>query len=82
MYYTLLIKHELNDKQQSKWVVEFGDEDKESVQWELEYNWLNNGTKKKNTKIIYTEMNQKIIDECVENLNILNTKIKSGHINI
>ncbi len=82
MYYTLLIKHKLNDKQQSKWVVEFGDEDKESVQWELEYNWLNNGTKKKNTKIIYTEMNQKIIDECVENLNILNTKIKSGHINI
>ena len=82
MYYTLLFKHKLNDKQQSKWVVEFGDEDKESVQWELEYNWLNNGTKKKNTKIIYTEMNQKIIDECVENLNILNTKIKSGHINI
>ena len=82
MYYTLLIKHKLNDKQQSKWVVEFGDEDKESVQWELEYNWLNNGTKKKNTKIIYTEMNQKIIDKCVENLNILNTKIKSGHINI
>ena len=64
-YYSLLIKNKINNK----WAVEFGDEDKECVQYELEDSWLNEGVKKKDTKIICTDMNQKIIDTYVDNLN-------------
>jgi|TARA_R100000081_G_C4660973_1_gene87589 hypothetical protein len=64
-YYTLLIKHEINNR----WSPEFGDEDREFVQYELEDNWLNNGVKKKDTKIICTDMSQKAIDTYIEKLN-------------
>ena len=63
-YYTLLIKHEVNNS----WSAEFGDEEKEVVKWELNA-WLYDGVKKKDTKIICTNDTQKAIDTYVNNLN-------------
>jgi hypothetical protein len=63
-YYTLLIKHEINNK----WSPEFGDNDKEVVEFELGA-WLYDGVKKKDTKIICTDDTQKAIDTYVNKLN-------------
>lgn len=63
-YYTLLIKHEINNS----WSPEFGDNDREVVEFELGA-WLYDGVKKKDTKIICTDDTQKAIDTYVNKLN-------------
>ncbi len=63
-YYTLLIKHEITNK----WSIEFGDEDKDCVQWEYQDTFKNEDSVLAH-KIICTDMSQKVINEYVDNLN-------------
>jgi len=66
-YYTLLIKHAITNS----WSAEFGDNDKERVEFELGA-WLNEFSihdRVKDTKIICTDGTQKAINTYVEKLN-------------
>lgn len=73
-YYTLLVK-ELTDEWQPRWVIEFGDYDRETVEDELQTVMDSYDRKRRDLKIIATSDKQEDIDAKVAELN---ARLKGG----